>query len=108
MATMKDEFQKRTGVAWKQVKGKSLSEANQKLYKQYVDKFQEANTLGRQLREGVATEWNSKYPSGMNGQTCSFNAIGGVLLYAMQDKKQDEKGKRVFDADKGDDVFARP
>jgi hypothetical protein len=66
----------RKGVEWKPVKAKSLSKANQELYKQYADAFQAASVLASKLKQAVTIEWENKFPEGVNGQDCSFNAIG--------------------------------
>jgi hypothetical protein len=61
------------------------------------------------VMEAVSSEWNDKYPDGIDGQICIFNVIGGALVYIMKDKmKQKESVKKIFDPDRGDDVFSRP
>src|SRR5690349_1739565 len=95
------------GVVWRPVQAKSLSEKSQKLYRQYVLKLEEANTLGRQLKEAVAGEWNAKFPDGIDNQVCAFNAINGVLQYVMKPKKKTRAAaKQAFDETSGDDVFS--
>jgi hypothetical protein len=96
-------------VPWKHVRAKALTVHNQTLYERYAQAFEAANDLGRQLTEAVSNEWNDKYPDGIDGQICIFNVIGGALVYIMKDKmKQKESVKKIFDADRGDDVFSRP
>src|ERR1700746_60178 len=96
-------------VRWKRVKAKALTMNNQPLYERYAQAFQAADELGRQLKESVSLEWNSKYPDGIDGQICIFNAIGGALMYLMKDlAKLEENARKAFDADRGDDVFCHP
>jgi hypothetical protein len=97
------------GVLWRPVKANSLSDRSRKLYGQYVQKLQEASALGHQLKEAVTTEWNAKYPEGIDGQVCAFNAINGVLQYVMKPKKKTRAAaKKAFDEESGDDVFGSP
>jgi len=96
-------------VPWKRVKAKGLSAHNQRLYERYAQAFEAANDLGQQLRDVVSWEWTNKYPDGLDGKVCIFNAIGGALMYVMKDKSQlGESVKNLFDADRGDDVFSHP
>lgn len=96
-------------VLWKRVKAKALTMHNQTLYERYAQAFEAANDLGRQLKEAVSSDWNNRYPDGMDGQICIFNAIGGTLMYTMKDKpKLGDRITKQFDADRGDDVFACP
>jgi hypothetical protein len=95
-------------VPWKRVKAKALTINNQILYKRYAQAFHLADELGRQLKEKVSLEWNNKYPDGIDGQICIFNAIGGALMYLMKDLMKLEHDVAIFDADRGDDVFSHP
>jgi len=96
----------RKGVAWKQVQASSLTEDSLKLYHKYVKDFQGASQSAKTLKEAVSAEWNKKFPDGMDGKVCVFNAIGGVLNYAWIDKTK-SKATKSFDVTKGDNVFAR-
>lgn len=105
----KDHLMPKKGVVWRPVQAKSLSEKSRKLYGQYVHKLEEANALGRQLKEAVTGEWSARYPDGINGQVCAFNAINGVLQYVMKPKKKTRAAaKQAFDENSGDDVFSSP
>jgi hypothetical protein len=42
-------------------------------------------------------EWDEKYPHGVDGKRCVFNAIGGVLNYAMVDMEKTKKAKKQLD-----------
>jgi hypothetical protein len=96
-------------LRWKRVKAKALSMNDQTLYERYAQAFQVADELGRQLKERVSLEWNNKYPDGIDGQICIFNAVGGALMYLMKDLRNlEENVKTAFDADRGDDVFSHP
>jgi hypothetical protein len=94
------------GVEWKQVRAKSLGKETRDLYKQYAEQFEAASELAADLKEKVTAEWNKKYPDGKGGQICTFNAIGGVLLYVMKDiPKPKKRAGKEFDEDAGDDVM---
>jgi hypothetical protein len=96
-------------VPWRRVKAKALTMHNQTLYERYAHAFEVANDLGRQLKEVASSEWNNKYPSGIDGQICIFRAIDGALMYVMKDKeKLKESAEDVFNPDHGDDVFCHP
>ena len=96
-------------VPWKRVKAKGLSVYNQRLYERYAQAFEAANDLGQQLRDAVSSAWKNKYPDGIDGKVCIFNATAGALTYVMKDKaKLGESVKNIFDADRGDDVFSHP
>jgi hypothetical protein len=95
-------------LPWKHVKAKGLSMHSQTLYERYAHAFESADKLGQQLKESVSLEWNNKYPDGIDGQICIFNAIGGTLMYLMKEIAElEENAKKAFDADRGDDVFSR-
>ena len=97
--------QEKTGVDWKPVQASSLSEASRGLYEEYASDFADALDSANKLKDAVTKEWNEKYPNGIDGQICSFNAIGGHLNYVMVDKKAKEKKRRAFDPNEGDNVF---
>jgi hypothetical protein len=97
------------GAQWRRVQATSLSEKSRKLYRQYAQKVQEASAIGHKLKDAVTSEWNDKYPDGINGQVCAFNAMNGVLQYVMKNKKRPKtSAKKAFDEASGDDVFASP
>jgi hypothetical protein len=98
----------RQGVQWAHVKGASLSAESQKLYQQYVNAFKKANDIASELKDQVQSEWAGQYPDGINGKTCIFNAIGGVLLYVMKDAEKPKRESKQLDMNAGDDVFNRP
>ena len=94
------------GAQWRRVQATSLSEKSRKLYRQYAQKVQEASAIGHKLKDAVTSEWNDKYPDGINGQVCAFNAMNGVLQYVMKNKKRPKaSAKKAFDEASGDDVF---
>jgi hypothetical protein len=104
-----DTDTEKVGVDWKRVKARTLSKENNALYKQYAAQFEEASALGTKLKEAVQKTWKDKHPDGIKDQMCSFNAIGGVLLYVMKDKpKPKQRAGKAFDEDMGDDVFGSP
>lgn len=95
------------GVDWKTVQASSLNEGNQKLYKHYHAKVAEASELAQTLKAAAQKQWDEKHPKGVDGKVAFFNAINGVLLYAMKDKPSGSGTvKKAFDTDKGDDPFA--
>src|SRR5262249_23846084 len=100
------EAMAKRGAKWIPVQAKSLSDRSRKSYWQYVTKFQEASALGQKLKETVTREWNAKFPDGINGQVCAFNALNGKLHYVMTPKKNAKPAaEKRFDEDSGDDVF---
>jgi len=98
------------GARWRPVQASSLSASSRELYRQYVQKLQGANALGKELKEAVTREWNDKFPDGINnGEVCAFNALNGVLQYVMKHQKKTRTvAKKVFDEDSGDNVFGSP
>jgi hypothetical protein len=60
------------------------------------------------LKEGAQAEWDKKFPNGTpDGKVAFFNAINGVLMFAMKDKPTGKASVgKTFDAEKGDNPFA--
>jgi hypothetical protein len=103
---MTDEIRK--GVKWQRVQANGLSQANQKLYRDYVAAFAQATAAAAKLKDAVTQEWNAQFPNGKDGRTCSFNAIGGVLTYTWVDTPVKQRKITELDTNRGDNVFARP
>ena len=88
------------GVEWKPVKVTGLSKDMQTLHTKYTDAYEKASKLANQLKDGLRDEWDTRYPTGIDGKVCAFNVTGGKLQYVMKEKA---KGATAGD---GDDVFS--
>jgi len=91
---------------WKRLQAANLGKENQDLYAKYVKAQQEANNVGRALKEAVRAEWNHRHPQGMNGKFYTFNAANGILYF--QELKGKARTAAGLNLEAGEDIFGAP
>lgn len=96
----------KVGPAWKPVKTSALSAKCKQLDDKYKQAVLEANRDADELREALTSEWNEKYPDGIDGKVVAFRVANGEPSYVWK-KMPKQKQKKVAKADqeRGDDVF---
>lgn len=95
------------GPAWKHVMVSALSERCQALYDKYAQKIKDAKVVAQDLSDAVTTEWNTKFPDGVDGKVCAFRVANGDLTYVMKRIPKKKKARKA-DQERGDDVFSAP
>jgi hypothetical protein len=84
----------RSGPGWKFVDTTAFQGATKNAWDEY-------KTHWDTLIKTLVSEWNNKYPNGMDGKFIAFKTENDELKYLL-------KAKRTAQGSKGDDVFENP